>query len=79
VLPESRGYVAGRRNAILALVYIVTSVASGFILNHTPFTLGYQVIFTIGLFSAGLSTYHRWHLRRIAPETVEASEEICPP
>jgi hypothetical protein len=34
-------------NANLDLVYIVTSIVSGYILNHTPFALGYQVIFSI--------------------------------
>lgn len=79
VPPEWRGHVAGRRNAVLALVYVVTSLVSGYILNHTPFTLGYQIIFGLGLVGSALSTYHLWYLRNIATETVTRPEEIRAP
>ena len=62
---EWRGYVAGRRNALLSVVYIVASLAAGFILDRTTLEVGYTLIFLIGLFGAAMSTYHLYGLREI--------------
>ena len=68
VPPEWRGHVVGNRNAILAIVYIVTSLLSGYILSNTPLTTGYQIIFALGFVGACMSTLHLWRLRTINTE-----------
>ena len=57
-----RSHVAGIRNALLALTYIVVSLVSGWLLNILPFPVGYQVIFGIGFFGAVMSTFHLWFI-----------------
>jgi MFS family permease len=63
VPPEWRGHVAGIRNALLSLVFVLTSLLCGFILDVLPFPLGYQVVFGIGFIGAVMSTYHLWYIR----------------
>lgn len=62
---EWRGYIVGRRNAMISLVYVVTSLVSGFILTHTPIEIGYTIVFSIGAVGAVMSTYHLSCLRDI--------------
>ncbi len=59
-----RGYVAGRRNALLSVTFILVSLASGQILGKVPFPLNYQIIFGMGAIGAAVSTYH---LRFVTP------------
>ncbi|HQY90032.1 MFS transporter [Caldilinea sp.] len=63
---EWRAYVAGRRNAMLSVVYIVTSLVAGYILQNTPLEVGYTLIFGIGLVGAVMSTYHVSRLRDVS-------------
>lgn len=63
---EWRGYVAGRRNAMLSVVYIVTSLAAGWILQNTPQAIGYTLVFGIGFVGAAMSTYHLSRLREVS-------------
>lgn len=65
VPPEWRGYVVGRRNAMLSLVYIATSLMAGYILNNTSLEVGYTIIFSIGFVGAAMSTYHLSRLRNV--------------
>ncbi len=58
VPPEWRGHVVGIRNALLAVAFIITSLACGYILNHLPFPTGYQVVFAIGFVGAAMSSLH---------------------
>jgi len=60
---EWRGYVAGLRNALLAMVYILVSLLCGWLLNRLPFPLGYQVVFGLGFLGAAMSTVHLWFVR----------------
>lgn len=60
---EWRGYVAGRRNAMLSVVYVATSLAAGYILQNTPLEVGYTLVFGIGFVGAVMSTYHLSGLR----------------
>ena len=62
---EWRGYVAGRRNALLSVVYIAASLLAGFILDRTALDVGYTLIFLIGFVGAAMSTYHLYRLREI--------------
>ena len=64
VPPEWRGYVAGRRNALISVVYVVTSLLSGFVLNNTSLEVGYTIIFGLGFVGATMSTYHLSRLPR---------------
>ena len=49
---EWRPHVTGVRNAVLSVAFIITSLASGLILEALPFPLGYQVVFAIGALGA---------------------------
>jgi hypothetical protein len=73
---EYRHQVAGTRNAMLALIYVVTSLVSGRLLDVLPMTLGYQLIFALGFIGAAMSTYHLWHLRRVSTESILEPEKV---
>jgi MFS family permease len=60
VPPDWRGHVAGARNALLSLTFIVVSVLCGRILNTLPFPINYQVVFALGFLGAAMSTLHLW-------------------
>jgi MFS family permease len=62
---EWRGYVVGRRNAMLSVVYIATSLGAGYILQNTPLEIGYTLVFGVGFVGAAMSTYHLSKLRDI--------------
>lgn len=63
VPPEWRSHVVGVRNALLALVFIVTTLISGVILDRMPFPQGYQVVFAIGFVGAMMSSLHLYLIR----------------
>lgn len=69
VTPEWRAHVAGIRNAMLSLVFVITSLLCGWLLNQLSFTVGYVVIFALGFCGAVMSTFHLWFLRHITGET----------
>lgn len=60
---EWRGYYAGARNALFAVVTIIVSLLSGFLLETLTFPLGYQIVFGMGFLGAMMSQYHIAHLR----------------
>jgi MFS family permease len=60
---EWRGYVAGVRNSLLAVVTVVFTLLSGEILILLPFPTNYQIVFGIGFVGAAMSSYHLWFLR----------------
>lgn len=59
---EWRAHVAGARNALYAIVYVVTSLVCGWLLDSLPFPAGYQIVFGLGFLGGVMST---WHLNRI--------------
>lgn len=65
VPPELRGQVAGIRNALLALTLVISSLVSGYILDHMPMQQGYALVFAIGFVGAMMNVYHFISLRRI--------------
>lgn len=73
---EYRHQVAATRNAILALVYVVTSLVSGWLLDTLPMTLGYRVIFSAGFVGAAMSAFHLYHLRHVTTESITEPEKI---
>lgn len=64
-----RAHVAGTRNIMLAITFILTSLVSGYILNNVAFPLGYQIVFGIGAFGAAMSSYHLYFVRPVRDET----------
>lgn len=76
VPPEWRGHVAGARNAMLSVVFVITSLVSGYLLNQLPLATGYALIFSLGLIGAAMSTVQLWHLRHITGETVPGPPQI---
>ncbi len=69
VPPEWRGHVAGIRNAVLAIAFILSSLVCGALLTWLPFPLGYQVVFAIGFLGAAMSTLHLRFIH-ITPENI---------
>lgn len=65
-----RARVAGMRNVTFAIAYILTSLIAGYILETTPFTEGYQIIFAIGAFGAAMSSYHIYRVKSIPNGTI---------
>lgn len=64
---EWRGHVAGRRNALYAIIFILVTLLAGWILKTLPFPRGYQVIFALAVLGAAMSTVHLGLIRlRIA-------------
>ncbi|MEW6502731.1 MAG: MFS transporter [Chloroflexota bacterium] len=55
---QDRAQIAGIRNVFFAIVSIITSLTCGYILNHFPFPMNYEVVFALGFISAMLSTLH---------------------
>lgn len=76
VPPEWRAHVAGRRNAVFSLVFVVTSLLSGSLLHLLPTTPGYPLVFALGLVGAAMSTYHLWHLRHITTASITEPHKI---
>lgn len=62
---EDRGQIAGVRNALLAVFYVLTTLFCGFLLDRLPLAQGYSIVFAIGFLGAALSTYHMWYLRKL--------------
>lgn len=60
VPPEWRGHVAGVRNALLSITFVVVSLLCGYILDAVPFPNGYLIVFGIGFLGAAMSTLHLW-------------------
>jgi MFS family permease len=67
---EWRASVVGVRNVILSLTFIISSLGTGYMLNHLPFPLGYQIVFGIGFLSAAMSTLHLFFIH---PQSVAIS------
>lgn len=72
---EYRGHVAGIRNVLLSIAFVGSSLISGYILEHTPFELGYQIVFGIGFIGAAMSSVHLFFVRpvEILPPVVHGS------
>jgi MFS family permease len=73
---EHRHRLAALRNALLALVYVATSLVSGWLLDTLPMTWGYRVIFVAGFIGAAMSAYHLYHLRHITTASITEPEKV---
>jgi MFS family permease len=78
---QFRARVAGTRNVVLAFAFMVSSLASGFILEHVAFPAGYQIVFAIGFLGAAMSSLHLYFVRPIdAPSLPHKPEpDSAPP
>jgi MFS family permease len=66
VPPEYRPAVVGKRNAVFAISFTVTSLLCGYLLAVIPFPYGYQTVFALGILGALWSTFHLGRVR-LAP------------
>lgn len=64
-----RAHVAGIRNATLAIMFMLTSLLSGYLLDSIVFPLNYQIVFFIGFLGAAMSTYHIFFIKPIQNNT----------
>ena len=74
VPPPWRAHVAGVRNVAFAIAYILSSLGSGYLLEHLPFPVGYQIVFGIGFLGATMSSLHLYFIKPL-----QASSSVLPP
>lgn len=60
-----RAHVAGIRNVMLSITFVLTSLASGWLLDHVTFPAGYQIVFGLGFIGAIMSSYHLYHVHSV--------------
>jgi MFS family permease len=75
---EYRAQVAGIRNVMLSVTFMVSSLLSGMILEQMPFPLGYQVVFAIGAIGAAMSSYHLFFIRPLAVDALAPLSQSLP-
>lgn len=67
---EYRAHVAGMRNVMLAISFMLTSFLSGYILDRVPFPTGYQIVFALGAVGAALSALHLYFVKPIQADVL---------
>jgi MFS family permease len=60
-----RGIVAAKRNAVSAIVTVITSIICGKILTVLPFPIGYQVVFALAFIGGLFSALHLWKVKPV--------------
>jgi len=70
---EWRSYVAGVRNAVFAITYMISSLLCGFLLDTLSFPTGYQVVFALGFLGSLLSTIHLGFVHPTKPKPTPAN------
>jgi MFS family permease len=69
-VPERyRAHVAGIRNIMLSVMFMIASVVSGAILENVEFPVGYQIVFGIGAFGAAMSSLHLYFIRPLQTDS----------
>lgn len=58
-----RGHVVGIRNALYALIAVITSLVCSWLLKTYAFPGNYQLVFALGVVGAALSTAHLWFIK----------------
>jgi MFS family permease len=69
---EYRAHVAGMRNVMLAITFMLSSLLSGYILDKVTFPTGYQIVFAMGALGAALSTLHLYFIKPLPAYPLEA-------
>ncbi len=67
-----RAHVAGTRNVLLSVTFILTSLVCGFVLDRVAFPMGYQIVFLIGVVGGAMSSLHLWFVRPLSQQTGHA-------
>jgi len=67
---EYRAHVAGMRNVMLAITFMLTSLLSGYILDKVPFPTGYQIVFALGALGAVMSTFHLYFVKPLQADAL---------
>ena len=74
VPPPWRAHVAGVRNIAFAIAFMLSSLGSGYLLEHLSFPMGYQIIFGIGFIGAAMSSFHLYFIKPL-----QATSTALPP
>lgn len=69
VPPPWRAHVAGVRNVAFAVAFMFSSLGSGYLLEHLPFPMGYQIVFGIGFLGAILSSLNLYFIKPLPMTT----------
>ena len=78
VPPEWRAHVAGVRNVVFSITFILSSLGSGFLLEHLTFPTGYQVVFGIGFLGAAMSSLHLYFIKPLTDAAFRAQPQETP-
>lgn len=73
---QYRARVAGTRNITFAIAYMLTSLITGIILDNTPFTEGYQLVFALGAIGSAISSFHLYHIKPLMEEIAPQAPPI---
>jgi len=60
-----RAQVAGTRNVVFSITYMISSLLSGYLLDRIAFPLNYQIVFLIGFVGAAMSSAHLIFIRPV--------------
>ncbi|HEY9151819.1 MAG TPA: MFS transporter [Anaerolineales bacterium] len=69
---EYRAHVAGIRNVVLSITYMISSIGSGYLLNRLAFPVGYQIVFGIGFLGAAMSSLHLYLIKPITGPNIRS-------
>jgi MFS family permease len=75
---EYRAHVAGVRNVVLSVAFMVSSLVSGAILKSVEFPTGYQIVFGIGFFGAAMSSLHLYFVRPLKKDRAPLPPDPSP-
>ncbi len=70
-----RAHVAGIRNVVLSVAFMLSSLVSGYLLDRIAFPINYQIIFLIGFIGAAMSSVHLYFIKPIR----EIKPDYSPP
>jgi MFS family permease len=70
VPPEWRAQVAGVRNMVYSVTYMLSALGAGWLLDRLTFPTSYQVVFGIGGFAAMMSCAHLFFIKTAPPPPV---------
>ncbi len=68
---EYRAHVAGIRNVMLSITFMLSSLLSGYILEKATFPTGYQIVFAMGALGAAMSTFHLYFIKPLPEDSLE--------
>ncbi len=75
---EWRAHVAGVRNILYAVAFILSSLGSGYLLEQLAFPANYQVVFGIGFFGATMSSLHLYFIKPLQTDSPPLQDEPEP-